>query len=253
MDCGSARRVLRESEPVAIVSPELAGARAHEHRCPHCQKWRRGETEWRAALREKLLLPSTPAELKERIFDGVARARVGEESRRRRLFRTSAIAALILIGLSLAGAWWWRDTRRDGLLLAALTEDHLLYATHPSPVEFLSADPAAVGDWFASRLQFAVHVPAFRGSALLGGRLCTLADRRVALCLYDVSGRRMSLFQMPAEGLPLGSLRTMSVAGRQFQCGDRKGVSVLVWKDREILFALVSSLTQEEMLRLASL
>ncbi len=250
IDCSSARRTLREAGTPAASSAELAAARRHWRDCDDCRAWEEADRDWRAALRDKISGLRTPAPVKERIFAALAGARVSVDLRRQRRQWLAAVVVLALLGASVGGLWWSHESRRDGYLVAALTEDHLLYATHPAPAEFASADPAAVAEWFASRLDFGVAAPPIQDAELVGGRLCTLADRRVALWLYRKGLTRLSLFQMPAQGLYLGAMRRMQVNGRRYRCGHRKGVSVLAWTERGVLYALVSDLPEEEMLRI---
>ncbi len=252
MDCRIARRILREAGPPAEASTEAAEALRHGADCGECRAWAERERAWREALRDRLPAIEVPLPVKERLFGALSEARVGTSARRQRVRWTAALVLTGSLSAALGGLWWWREAHRDGLLAAALAEDHLLYAAQPAPAEFPSDDPGAVARWFAGRVDFAVPPPALPGAQLLGGRLCTLADRRAALWLYSLGDRRVSLFQMPAQGLPLGSFRPMTRGGRRYLCGHRKGVSVLAWTGRDLLFALVSDLPEDELLRLAS-
>ena len=251
MDCASTRRILMDVAGPAEPAGDLAAAQEHWRSCHGCQAWREREILWRSALKEALPAIDAPLAVKERVFAGLAQVRAGATLGRQRRRFFAAAAALALLGLTAGGLWWRHEETRDGLLVASLAEDHLLYAPSPAPAEFSSGDPGAVARWFAGRVDFAVAVPGISGAELLGGRLCTLADRRAALSLYERGGKRLSLFQMPARGLPFGPMRIMTVGSRQYRCGHRKGISVLAWIDRDLLFALVSDLPEEEMLRIA--
>ena len=250
IDCETARRALIEQRGPAAASAEQAEARPHLRSCQDCREWQQRNDAWRAALKEKLPGLEPPLAVKERLFAALAHARAGADLRLQRRRWTLAFAALAFAGLGLGGFFWWREATRDGILVAALTEDHLLYDSNPSPAEFASPDPLAVARWFAGKVDFAVSPPPLAGGELLGGRLCTLADRRAALWIYARDGARLSLFQMPAGGLPLGRMRSMTVGGRRYLCAHRKGLSVLAWTERDVLFALVSALPEDDMLRL---
>ena len=251
IDCRSARCILRQAGGPARPTAEWVAAQQHLGHCRDCQGWQEAEREWREALQEKLPRISAPLSLRERLFAALAQARVGTDLRGQRRRWAAAVLALCLLTVALGSLWWWRERSRGGFLVAALAEDHLLYAGRPAPAEVASDDPVVVAQWLADRLDFAVPVPGLRGAGLLGGRLCTLADRRVALWLYQSGDRRVSLFQMPAEGLPLSSLRIMTADGQRFRCAHRKGVSVLAWTERDLLFVLVSDLPETDLIRLA--
>ncbi len=250
IDCETARRAFIEQKGPTAVSAEQAEARLHLGSCPACREWQRRNNAWRAALKEKLPGLPPPLAVKERLFEALAQARAGTDLRRQRRRWAVAFVVLTLAGLGLGGLFWWREATRDGILVAALTEDHLLYDSNPSPAEFASPDPLAVAHWFAGKVDFAVSLPPLAGGELLGGRLCTLTDRRVALWIYERDGTRLSLFQLPAGGLPLGRMRSMTAGGRRYLCAHRKGLSVLAWTERDVLFALVSALPEDDMLRL---
>jgi anti-sigma factor RsiW len=71
------------------------------------------------------------------------------------------------------------------------------------------------------------------------------------MVIYQSGERRLSLFQMPGQGLALGPMRQMTVQGRNYRCGHHKGVEVVTWQDRGILFALASDLPEKDLLQLA--
>ncbi len=251
MDCRAARGILRDARGPQITSGVLSEALRHLESCEACRTWHAAERGWRETLRDRLPAIETPLPVKERLFASLGEARVGGVIRRQRRRWISALALVTLLLASLGGLWWWREVHRDGFLAAALAEDHLLYAARPDPAEFRSKDPSAVSNWFSGHVDFAVGPMSLPGTELLGGRLCTLADRRAALWLYRSGDRRVSLFQMQAQGLPLGSFRRMTDSGRPYLCSHRKGVSVLAWTRRDVLFALVSDLPEDDLLRLA--
>ncbi len=250
MECLAARRMLRDVRGPQAASSVMSEAFRHLNRCEACRAWDEAERGWRETLRDRLPAIETPLHVRERLFASLGEARVGAVIRRQRGRWASALALVTVLFASLGGLWWWREVHHDGFLAAALAEDHLLYAARPDPAEYRSNDPAAVSSWFAERVDFAVGPMSLPSAELLGGRLCTLADRRAALWLYRSGDRRVSLFQMQAQGLPLGSFRRMTVAGRSYLCGRRKGVSVLAWTSRDVLFALVSDLPEGDLLRL---
>lgn len=250
MDCQSARRILSDIHSPSAPNMQVSEALEHRRHCGPCQAWEESERAWREALREKISSHDTPVAVKERVLTAVARARAEVELKRQRRWWRTVVAALVLLGGSLGLFWWWREPSRSDTLAVSLAESHLLYASHPAPVEFASDNPPSLQDWLAHRVDFAVKVPPLNGAVLLGGRLCTLGDRRVAMVIYQSGERRLSLFQMPNRGLALAPMRQMTVQGRNYRCGHHKGVEVVTWQDRGVLFALASDLPEEDLLRL---
>jgi len=231
----------------------VAAARLHREGCDSCGRWEDAESAWRAVLKSKLPSMEAPVGTKERVLAALSRARYEKALSGQRRRWMAAVASLSVLAAALAAGWWWMEGRGDGRLAATLVEDHLLFAQSPAPAEFSSSDPAQVANWLGARVDFAVRAPALPGSSLLGGRLCRLADRRVAVSFHqDDGGSRVTLFQMAADGLDLGSLRKMQGGGRDLRCGHRKGVSVMVWTDRGVLLALVSDIREERLLQMAA-
>lgn len=252
MECATARHIIRISEGPCEPSEELVLAQRHMSACPQCGAWRKAQRGWRDALQEKLPRLETPLEVKERLFETLARARADGPLGVQRQRSVWAVLSVGLAAMLVALVWVSRETTQEGLLLAAVTEDHLLSMARSTAVEFSSDDAATVARWFTGRVDFAVMPHRLQGADLLGGRLCTLADRRAALWIFQRGTTRVSLFQLPAQDLRLGSLHPMSAEGRSYLCGHRKGMTVLAWTERDVLFALVSELPEDDMLRLTA-
>jgi anti-sigma factor RsiW len=251
--CEEARRVLRETAGLAALTAEAAAARLHVETCDACRQRDDAESAWRAALKAKLPPVEASVAIKERVLAAVSQARYEKALRRQRRSWMTALAAVVVMAGVLAAGWWWRQDGPAGHLAETLAEDHLLFAQSPAPAEFSSGDADQVARWLAARVDFAVRPPALAGSTLLGGRLCRLADRRVAVSFHqDDAGGRVTLFQMAADGLDLSSLRKMEGAGKNLRCGHHKGLSVVAWTDRGVLRALVSDIREERLVQMAA-
>jgi anti-sigma factor RsiW len=106
---------------------------------------------------------------------------------------------VVVVALGVCALWWFRPAARGDAFVVQLVGDHVLNALgHEKPLEVTSSDATVVENWFAGRLDFAVKLPRLAGATLVGGRLCSVAGRRVALVFYDHLGHRLSLFVMDA-------------------------------------------------------
>ncbi len=131
--------------------------------------------------------------------------------------------ALAMLGCVLALFALLFRPARNGDLTSELVGDHMLTALNrDKPLHITSHDPRAVESWFAGSLDFAVSLPRMPQAKLAGGRLCTIAGRRVALAFYDLGPHRLSLFVMGPDGRTRGGacqegIRGFSVCRRLYQ------------------------------------
>lgn len=123
-------------------------------------------------------------------------------------------SALILVVVGLA-SWWWQQhgaQSRHEEITQALVADHIHYLQEPGALEITSADPTTVAEWFHQRVPFPVQIPRLHDGRLLGGRLCTLLGRKAALVLYERGGKRLSLFTLAADAVPVEEKELMHPA-----------------------------------------
>jgi anti-sigma factor RsiW len=124
----------------------------------------------------------------------------------------SALAAVLLIALFLAGSW---QLRRSDALTAELLDQHLAVLSDASSPQVLSSDRHTVKPWFQGRLPFSFNLPEPSqlpaDSALLGADLTYVNGRPAALLLFSIHKHRVSVFVSqsgPSEGLLLRNVRS---------------------------------------------
>jgi anti-sigma factor RsiW len=83
-----------------------------------------------------------------------------------------------------------------------LVADHEHSIPEQMPVEVASSDPERVRAFFQGRLPFEPVVPTLKEARLLGGRLCSIRDRRVELLFYDVGDETMSMYVSDRQTTP---------------------------------------------------
>lgn len=124
--------------------------------------------------------------------------------------------ALILVVVGLA-SWWWQhsaERSRHEEIAQALVADHIHYLQVSDALEIASADPAFIADWFRDRVPFPVQIPRLNNGRLLGGRLCSLFGRQVALVFYEHGGKRLSFFTLAGDAIPLKERENIQVANQ---------------------------------------
>jgi hypothetical protein len=109
----------------------------------------------------------------------------------------------VVVGLA---SWWWPhggEKSRHEEIAQILVADHIHFLQVSDALEIASADPAVLVDWFQDRVPFPVQIPRLNNGRLLGGRLCSLFGRHASLVFYERGGKRLSLFTLAADAIPL--------------------------------------------------
>jgi anti-sigma factor RsiW len=226
------------------TTAEIVAAREHAAGCDAC----RGFLEDMQRISERIgriaPRPTAAAEVRDRLFKAIARARTESSapSRATRLRKIAigGVAALLVVGLSLLGFLAVRGGMSGGSdSLGSIVEDRLRGQTGAG---LASSDSLQVAQWLAERLPFAVQVPLFPEARLTGARLLVADRRSGAVVEYEVQGRGLTYYVLPADG-----------AGRQreIQLASRNGYRVASWLDAGLTHALVATLPGPKLLELA--
>ena len=131
--------------------------------------------------------------------------------------------------------------------------DHLRVVASPRPPEIESGGIHQVKPWFTGRVDFAPRV-AFAGDdefPLVGGSLGYVRDHKAAVFQFRHRLHAITLLVFSSAGLPwptgdvtaLGRLSVVEAASR--------GFSVLLWRDGELGYALVSDVNRADLEALA--
>ncbi len=215
------------------------------------------------ALRDALTrLPrhSAPAELKARLaarYD-VASTSAGARPRARSArnfgFAFAAAIALLVVGAAFVRRTGDVPSDATAQLVTEATNDHLriLYGEHP--LEVASGGIHQVKPWFAGKLDFA-PVIAFEGDdefPLQGGAVAYFVDRKAAAFVYKRRLHTLSLFVFRAAGLPWPQRGLEPIGRVKAQSSNERGFHVLMWRDGELGYALVSDVDPRDMRELAA-
>ena len=113
-------------------------------------------------------------------------------------FRTvawSSLAAVLLIGVFLAGTW---QLRRSTALSAEILDQHLAVLSDASAPQVLSSDKHTVKPWFQGKLPFSFNLPEQNvlpaDSALLGADFTYVEGKPAALLLFTIHKHHVSVF-----------------------------------------------------------
>jgi len=247
--CDEIRLRLLDYQRGLLSAAEHEGVRAHVDGCVDCAREDAAEHGLSEALDRRLPQYPAPLGLKRRL---VSRWPVLPPTRpaRSRVLRpvlagglAAALALFVVLAL-LRG----HPTPGDGASAIALeaVNDHLRIIEVGRRLDVQSADVHQVRPWFAGRLDFAPRVP-FGGDAefpLRGGAIERFLDRRAAVYVYGRRLHAISLLVFRADGLPWPADRGTDPERVGLTV---RGFNVLLWRERDLGYALVSDLNAGEL------
>jgi hypothetical protein len=247
-----------------LRDPAGSASDGHALACEPCRRFREAEREVAALLRSHRERTASTA-LRERVAAALE-AEPGQDRRqwrRRRAMRVAAgAAALLLVLAGIGAAWLWARARGQRAVATAelMIEDHLNYARRADRLELAAAETDPLCAFFEREIGVAVRLPALPGATLVGGRRCHLGPRRAALAFYELRAARtapadlaepLSLFAFEVAGEDWSALEPVVLSGgRSVRCHMNRGVSVLVWEERGLVYALAGALPLEVLGRL---
>jgi anti-sigma factor RsiW len=252
MTCDEVRPLLREKTRGGLDENARVQLDQHLVSCPACRSVADEERDLDRLLEERLPQHAAPLALKRRLRARLPALPAARPDRPFARWRAPAVVllaacAVLAIGLGL------RPSRSSNPLIAEAVADHLRVVYRDHPVDIESGGPHQVKPWFTGRLDFAL--PAVFGGndefTLVGGSVGYYIDRGAAMLVYKRQRHTASLSVFRAAGLSfpetnrdLGRIRATV---RQV-----RGFSVILWRDGDLGYALVSDLNAGELVRLAS-
>jgi hypothetical protein len=245
MTCGRARRLLWPDGGPRSASPHVVDAQEHVTTCAACQRFLGEMRAVGELVRESAPREQAPAEVRERLFAGLAHARTGAEQPRHRdrgnRLLLAATVVLAVLGAAYLAHRLTREPRSDAI--AALTEDH---ARAVGEARIASTDRTEVGRWVTGHVNFAVLVPDLPDASLRGARISVFDGRRSAVLEYDVGGIAMSYFVVPRDDGVADAHRPI-----RFDHTRHARYQVVSWREPGLLHAMVGNVPPTHLLRLA--
>lgn len=264
MDCQQTRCLLLDAERGTLPLDEQEAVAAHLAACADCRQTAQADRALSAEL-EQLPRYTAPADLKARLaalyLPAAAVAKAVNPLPRRRSVRrllgavlpAAAAAAVLLIAIP---TYYERVLipRREqtASVVREAVNDHLrlLISDHPLSVE--SSNMHQVKPWFTGRLDFTPRL-SFLGDddfPLEGGAVALFFDHRAAGFLFKRRLHKISLFVLPADGLAWPGAGEVSLGRLRAQPASSRGFSLLMWRDGELAYILVSDVNPAELVSL---
>lgn len=253
MRCGEARK---EFYSGGVGHSE---AESHVATCPECQQFVASEKQVRNLVRNHLPRIAASVKLRERVLGRIAAERAAPfrahsrfpetGSPRRRVLAASAVLLLLAL-LPVVWMTWSDADLPESQVTSNLIRDHVSNLT--VGMDVFSSDTHAVREWLRQRVDFSFELPAAAEPPLIGGRLCLIDGRRAALIAYQFSNSRASLFIFDGAGIELPEQRLVPLDGKLCMIESANGYNVVAWKQRGLLYGLVSDVNGAELLQLAA-
>ena len=166
---------------------------------------------------------------------------------------TPRVLALVAVAtLAVAAAFLlWKPNQPDAMVVEAVN-DHMriLYGTHPIEVE--SGGVHQVKPWFEGRVNFA-PTTGFGGDddfPLQGGAIAYFVNRKAAAYIYKRHLHVITLLVYRADSLPwspVPSTSSVSLGHVRARELTTRGFHVILWRDGDLGYALVSDLDPREL------
>jgi anti-sigma factor RsiW len=258
MDCGDVREVLLDYQQGRLASEAHGQVRAHLDGCPSCAHEDRLEHELTLALERRLPQYPAPLAFKRRLSAQWPAEASPSATRRPWPKKWAALAVAAMMILVLAPLAWQSvlappDAGRSAMVTEAVN-DHVRLLQSQRPLEIESSGLHQVIPWFSGRLDFAPRIR-FAGDEefpLRGGAVGYFVDRKAAALVYGRRLHSISLFVFKADGLPWPTAKLEPAGGAEVYRTSARGFNVLLWREGELGYALVSDVNAADLLLLAS-
>ena len=255
LTCDEARARVTTARRPAIDPPDLA---AHLAECAECRSVAERERVTTKLLRDALPRHVAPGALRR----GIAAQLGGEERTRARssmvppTARRTGLLFIAAVLVAFVALFFVRGRRVLGVdepLFTEAVNDHMRVLVRERPLDVESSDHHQVKPWLTNKLDFAPAL-AFGGDAdfpLRGGAVGWFIDRKAATFVFDRRLHVITLLVFRAENLPWSSSSTLHLGRLDVRAETTRGFHVLLWRDGDLGYALVSDVDEKELETLA--
>jgi anti-sigma factor RsiW len=248
-DCEATREQLLDSIKGRLIGPRQARIDEHLETCAECSRIFERERALERALAARPTY-ALPESLRAKLT-----AQVNPPKKTKpRMAKVFAIAAPLLAAAIVALFVGRSYYTPNPALISEAVNDHLrvVYAEHPIEIE--SGGIHQVKPWFTGRLDFAPPV-SFSGDEefpMVGGAVGLFVDRKAATFIFKHRLHTITLFVFRNEGLPFPLHTDAQVASLPASRITSRGFNLLLWREGDLGYALVSDVDATALARLAT-
>ena len=248
MKCASSRSLLELHLDGELSASESAEIQEHIESCAVCDGLYRRLENLQNDIRMQATRHTAPAHLQQRIEAALQRTSGNEPQPRRMRWNWMAVAASILLVISMAwnvSSLRSRDSSARDALAQEVLSSHLrsLIGTHLLDVP--SSDQHTVKPWFNGKLGFSPDVRDFssQGFRLVGGRIEYIGERPAAALVFQRRQHFINLFTWPSPPASQGEYGELK----------RSGYNIVSWTKDGMTCWAVSDLQAGELEQFAEL
>lgn len=259
MICSEVREYLfafLDNELDAPLSIEL---QLHLEHCPICAR----EVEIERTIREQLACV-LEAQCPEKQLDMPTLKRIIRRdealgflrrSLSRRAFWAACAAAVFVVGL---GAYLTLQKITVGpdrhKFVDLVVSDFTHFLKEGQPIQFVSSDSQAISDWLLRKTALEVVLPRVKGSycRLVGARKCEIEGQAAAFVMYEMKGVPTSLVAIAGRNNELEEMKQIEHNGQIHWVDNCEGFSVVAYRQDNLVYAMVSKLSQQELIHFLS-
>jgi anti-sigma factor RsiW len=251
VDCHDVRDQLLDYQHGRLAPGLVTGLRRHLDDCADCAHAELVERELTRALERRTPQYAAPIALKRRLAAGwpaPARPPRARSLWTRALLPAGMAAAALLLVAPVAREMLSPTSHEPSPMVTEAVNDHVRLLQSERPLEVESGGIHQVIPWFSGRLDFAptIRFPGDAEFPLRGGAVGYFLDRKAATLVFGGPQHPISLFVFRADGLPW----RRGERGGPYHMSSR-GFNVLLWREGELGYALVSREDEETLRRLA--
>lgn len=255
MTCREASEYLQELMDTTLAPDLGRRLRAHLDTCSACAGELTLQREIRRRVAAGVPRQEVPSALRQKVREILApREKWAWGFLPRPVIRWGmAVAALVLISLiPLTLLQQSREERIASIVIEAVN-DHRSFAMRVNLPTLPTADREQVRELVEAKVGFQIVPPmGQRGELrLVGGDVTYFLDRKVACILYGKGSKLVTLLVLRDEGIEATEQGFRQVNGLRVYTATYKGTGVVLWKQDNLLYSLVSELPQEELLGVA--
>lgn len=239
MKCKDSRKITYISEYPHVVTEDMLEAKRHLNECRECREFIDGERAFSSMVRGAVKKESVPLELKDKILS-IETHRKGHLKKINKIF---AVAAAIM--LLVTAGYFVLMQKKSPSILDKIVSDHVKFLPSPQ-TQISTANPDEIKAWFRGRVDFSA-LPPYMNATLKGGRLCILDKKHFALLFYEYNNTPVSLFITDGKIMDeIKSKKEVALKGRRLYVEQKNGYSIVFWKEKGLVYALVSELDLNE-------
>lgn len=239
----------------------------HIESCSNCTAELKIEDKIGRILSDLYIWETCPREVEDRmlsIIDNIESERhdksvsikiFGTAFRRSFGLKLLALAALILLFVSVLILMRPYTKITDlPIEIKGIASDNAYVASKDMALDIVSSDVQNIRRELAKQVQFSFVLPKFANydSKAEGARVCLIGGKKGVHVIYRVGDNLVSYFAMPELNADLAYLKSFQIRGRTIYKAEYMGQRIFIWKQGAIYCALVSTISEDEMIKIVN-